>query len=131
MTDETEVNRGLVWSAWRRPGHYAGMRPAPKFEGFTIPTRRSWPWRRTRAGSGPRPLDQLLTHAEKAAQVRRSGTDRVLAELKLHRDSAPDSELKSALAVLCNTLSRLVKDPNAAHSRQTLMAVDAVKRAAP
>jgi hypothetical protein len=66
---------------------------------------------------------------EKAAQVRQSGIDKVLAELKLHRDATTSPELQSALTWLCNSLSRLVSNPNAAHSRETLTAADAVKRA--
>ena len=53
----------------------------------------------------------------------------MLAELKLHRDSTTSPDLKSALAWLCNALSRLVSKPNAAHSRETLLAADEVKRA--
>lgn len=62
--------------------------------------------------------------------MRRAGTDQVLAELKLHRDTSPNSELQSALAFLCNALSRLVNNPSAVHSREVLMAADAVKRVA-
>ena len=81
-------------------------------------------------GLGPRSLDQLLKQVEKAAQVRRAGTDQVLAELKLHRETTSDPGLQSALAWLCNALTRLTKNSSAAHSREVLMAADAVKRAA-
>jgi hypothetical protein len=81
-------------------------------------------------GSGPRSLDQLLRQVEKAATVKRAGTDQVLAELKLHRETTSDPELQSALAWLCNALTRLTKNSSAAHSREVLMAADAVKRAA-
>ena len=66
---------------------------------------------------------------EKATQVRQSGFDQVLAELKLHRDSTTSPELHSALTWLCNALSRLVSNPNAAHSREASMAAAEVKRA--
>jgi len=51
-----------------------------------------------------------------------------LAELNLHRDTTPNPELHSALAWLCNALSRMVSDPTAVHSREVLVATDAVKR---
>ena len=53
----------------------------------------------------------------------------MLAELKLHRDTAPDPEVRSALAWLCNAQTRMVNNPTAAHSREVLRAADAVKRA--
>ncbi|OBF10534.1 hypothetical protein [Mycobacterium sp. 852002-10029_SCH5224772] len=84
--------------------------------------------RRKRDGAAPRALKDLLKQVEKASQVRRSGLDQVLAELKLHRDAATDAELRSALAWLCNAVSRLVNDPNAAHAREVLLAADAVRR---
>lgn len=61
--------------------------------------------------------------------MKRAGTEQVLAELKLHRETTPDPELQSALAWLCNALTRLAKNSSAAHSREVLMAADAVKRA--
>lgn len=76
----------------------------------------------------PRSLKQLLKQVDKATQVRRSGLEQVLVELNLHRDSTPNPELQSALAWLCNSLSRMVNDPNAVHSREVLVAADAVKR---
>jgi siroheme synthase (precorrin-2 oxidase/ferrochelatase) len=81
------------------------------------------------SGAAPRSLKQLLKQVDKATQVRRSGLEQVLVELNLHRDSTPSPELQSALAWLCNSLSRMVNDPNAAHSREVLVAADAVKRA--
>lgn len=81
-------------------------------------------------GPGPRSLDHLLKRVEKATQVRSAGTEQVLAELKLHREAAHDPELQSALAWLCNALSRLTKSSSPTHSREVLMAADAVKRAA-
>ncbi len=72
----------------------------------------------------------MLKQVEKATQVRRAGTEQVLAELKLHRETAHDPELQSALAWLCNALSRLTKSSSPTHSREVLMATDAVKRAA-
>jgi hypothetical protein len=65
---------------------------------------------------------------EKATQVRRSGLDQVLAELELHRDATPDPDTRSALAWLCNAVSRFVRNPTPAHSREVLIAADAVKR---
>jgi hypothetical protein len=80
---------------------------------------------------GPRSLDQLLKQAEKATQVRRPGTEQVLAELKALREATHEPELQSALAWLCNALTRLASSSStAAHSREVLMAADAVKRAA-
>jgi hypothetical protein len=60
--------------------------------------------------------------------VRRSGADRVLAELKEHRDATPDAGLQSALTWLCNAQSRMTNTPNAAHSREVLLAAYEVKR---
>jgi hypothetical protein len=77
----------------------------------------------------PRSLKYLLKQVDKATQVRRSGLDQVLIELNLHRDTTASPELQSALAWLCNSLSRMVSDPNQAHSREVLVAADAVKRA--
>jgi hypothetical protein len=81
-----------------------------------------------RDSDGPRSLEQLLKQVEKGAQVRRSGADRVLAELKEHRDAIPDADLKSALTWLCNAQSRMTNTPNAAHSREVLLAAFEVKR---
>jgi hypothetical protein len=83
-------------------------------------------WRRD--ADGPRSLEQLLKQVEKGAQVRRSGLDGVLAELKVHRDATPDAGLQSALTWLCNAQTRMVKDPNATHSREVLLAAYEVKR---
>jgi hypothetical protein len=113
--------------------HYADTRPGKKFEGLAISDRFWSKLRRNGAGdptsADPRPLKYLLKQVDKATQVRRSGLDQVVVELNLHRDSTPSPELKSALAWLCNSLSRMVSDPNAAHSREVLVAADAVKRA--
>jgi hypothetical protein len=94
-----------------------------------------WPkWWRNRGGTGdsssaaPRSLKDLVKQVEKATQVRRSGLDQVLAELKLHRDATLDAELRSALAWLCNAVSRFVANPTAPHTREVVMAADAVKR---
>lgn len=54
--------------------------------------------------------------------------DRVLAELKLHRDATPEGDLRSALAWLCNAQSRIASSPTAAHSREVLLASYEVKR---
>ena len=89
--------------------------------------------RRNRTGGSssadPRSLEYLLKQVEKSAQVRRSGLEQVLAELSVHRDTTPSAELQSALAWLCNALSRMVNDPNAAHSREVLVAAVAVRQA--
>ena len=105
---------------------------------WDIPRERLWSkWLPNRDGAGdsadsaPRSLQQLLKQVEKGTQVRRSGSDRVLAELKLHRDGAADPDLRSALAWLCNAQTRLANNPSAAHSREVLLAADAVKRALP
>ncbi|OMC29062.1 hypothetical protein A5739_16385 [Mycobacterium colombiense] len=92
-------------------------------------------WRRNRggahasSGAGPRALNDLLKQVEKATQVRRSGLDQVLAELKLHRDAATDAELRSALAWLCNAVTRFGHNPTGTHVREVMMAADAVRRA--
>jgi hypothetical protein len=139
VTDGTEVKQDRDrWISLDPRGRVEPLRWHPsrtELKGFAISDRFWSKWRRNRDGnspdSGPRPLKQLLKQVEKAAQVRQSGIEQVLAELKLHRDTTADSELQSALAFLCNALARLVKSPNAAHSRQTLMAADAVKRVSP
>ncbi|OBK28614.1 hypothetical protein A5634_20120 [Mycobacterium asiaticum] len=74
-----------------------------------------------------RPLDKLLKRVEKSVQVRRSGLDAVLAELKQHRDAESEPELRAALDQLCVALARFLRDPK--QSRQLLVAIDAVKRA--
>src|SRR6185437_3243680 len=84
-----------------------------------------------RAESGPpapRSLKHLLKQVQKATQVRRSGLDRVLEELKAHRDATTEPDLRAALVQLCNALTRFLKDSKA-HAREVLVAVDAVKRA--
>jgi hypothetical protein len=96
-------------------------------KGCAIQNNRFWSkWRRD--GDGPRSLEHLLKQVEKGAQVRRSGVDRVLAELKEHRDATPDAGLQSALTWLCNAQSRMTNTPNAAHSREVLLAAYEVKR---
>nr|WP_231986249.1 hypothetical protein [Mycobacterium sp. E2479] len=52
----------------------------------------------------------------------------MLAELTLHRDAATDPELRSALAWLCNAVSRFGRNPTATHAREVVMAADAVRR---
>jgi hypothetical protein len=94
---------------------------------FAIPNNRLWSkWRRD--DDGPRSLEHLLKQVEKGAQVRRSGLDGVLTELKEHRDATPDADLQSALTWLCNAQTRMVNDPNATHSREVLLAAYEVKR---
>jgi hypothetical protein len=87
-------------------------------------------WRRNRDGTGdtPRSLNQLLKQVEKRTQVRASGFDQVLAELKLHRDTTADPDLRSALAWLCNAQTRMANNPTTAHSRDVLLAAYEVKR---
>jgi hypothetical protein len=127
----------------RRPGPTTTLacgqrdknRSRTESKGFAIQKDRFWSkWRRNRDADGdspgpaPRSLELLLKQVEKGTQVRRRGFDQVLAELKQHRDSTPDADLQSALTWLCNAQSRLVSSPNAARSREVLMAADAVKR---
>lgn len=76
-----------------------------------------------------RPLDKLLKQVEKGTQVRRSGLDAVLEELKRHRDAATDPELRAALDQLCAALARFLEHPKGPQSRQVLVGIDAVKRA--
>ena len=76
----------------------------------------------------PRPLKKLLKQVEKGTQVRRSGLDRVLEELTLHRGATHDPGLRSALDRLCTALSRFLQNPSAARAREVLVAVEAVKR---
>jgi hypothetical protein len=103
------------------------LRTEPK--GFAIQTDRFWSkWRRNRDDSAPRSLNHLLKQVEKGSQVRSSGLDRVLVELKLHRDSTPDGDLRSALAWLCNAQSRMASSATAAHSREVVMAAYEVRR---
>lgn len=73
-------------------------------------------------------MNDLLKQVEKATQVRRSGFDQVLAELTLHRDAATDPELRSALAWLCNAVTRFGNNPTATRAREVMMAADAVRR---
>lgn len=61
--------------------------------------------------------------------MRRTGLDKVLAELQMHRDATTDPEARSALAWLCNSLSRFVNNPSAAHARQLVMATGTAKAA--
>lgn len=137
MTGETEVTERC-----RRGRDTLGPRSArkpptaPDSEGFVISRDRFWSgWRRNRGGAdaspgaGPRALNDLLKQVEKATQVRRSGLDQVLAELKLHRDGATGAELRSALAWLCNAVTRFGHNPTATRAREVTMAADAVRRA--
>jgi hypothetical protein len=111
------------------------MRPArpPSIptEGLAIQNNRFWSrtlpnWRRD--GDGPRSLEYLLKQVEKGTQVRSSGLDRVLTELKVHRDAAPEGDLRSALVWLCNAQTRMVNNPSTAHSREVLLAAYEVNR---
>ncbi|SOX52439.1 hypothetical protein MAAFP003_1105, partial [Mycobacterium ahvazicum] len=90
-------------------------------------------WRRRAgtngSGSSPRSLEQLFKQVEKSTQVRRTGLDQVLAELEMHRDATGDPEARSALAWLCNSLSRFVNNPSAAHARQLVMATGTARAA--
>lgn len=121
MTGETDVASSSA-RAVLSSNHYADV----------INTHRLWSkWRRHSDGtsaSSPRALKELLRQVEKATQVRRSGLDQVLAELTLHRDATPDPDAQSALAWLCNSLTRFVRNPTAAHAREMAIAADAVKR---
>jgi hypothetical protein len=91
-------------------------------------------WRRNRAGAqgsgaAPRSLEQLLKQVEKSTQVRRTGLDQVLVELEMHRDATSDPDARSALAWVCNSLSRFVNNPSAAHARQLVMATGTARAA--
>jgi hypothetical protein len=127
VTDEADVTK---WPARAGAGsnHYADIRSATaESRGFAIQNNRFWSkWRRD--GDGSRSLEQLLKQVEKGTQVRSSGLDRVLAELKQHRDDTPDGDLRSALTWLCNAQTRLGSDPTTAHSREVLLAAYEVKR---
>jgi hypothetical protein len=104
-------------------------------KGIAIPNERLWSkWRRRRddtngSGTAPRSLEQLLKLVEKSTQVRRTGLEQVLAELEMHRDATQDPDARSALAWLCNSLSRFVGNPSAAHARQLVMATGTAKAA--
>lgn len=132
MTGEAEVTTTLDGRDCRRAttlasGQRDTDRSRTESKGFAIPTDRFWS-RLRRYGDGPRPLQKLLKQIEKGTQVRSSGLDRVLTELKLHRDTAPDGDLRSALTWLCNAQTRLVTSPSPAHSREVLLAAYEVKR---
>ncbi|WP_208611905.1 hypothetical protein [Mycobacterium paraffinicum] len=73
-------------------------------------------------------MKQLIKQAEKATQVRRSGLDQVLTELKAHRDASPDAEVRSALAWLCNAVARFSHEPTAARGREVSLAAYEVNR---
>ena len=44
------------------------------------------------------------------------------------RNAATDPELRSALAWLCNAVSRFASNPTATHAREMVMAADTVRR---
>lgn len=73
-------------------------------------------------------MKQLIKQVEKATQVRRSGLDQVLTELQAHRDAAPGGELRSALAWLCNAVSRFSGEPTTARAREVSLAAYEVNR---
>nr|WP_231972085.1 hypothetical protein [Mycobacterium sp. E3251] len=81
-----------------------------------------------RNSDAPRSLPRLIKEVEKATQVRRSGLEGVLSELRQHRDATTDAGLREALTWLCNAVTRMVSNPTAAHSREVLIAAAAVKR---
>ena len=60
--------------------------------------------------------------------MRPSGLDRVLTELKQHRDAAPEGDLRSALTWLCNAQTRMANTASPAHSREVLLASYEVNR---
>jgi hypothetical protein len=127
VTDGADVTKRPA-RAGAAPDQYADMRSATnESKGFAIQNNRFWSkWRRD--GDGPRSLQHLLKQVEKGTQVRSSGLDRVLDELKLHRDNTQNADLRSALAWLCNAQTRLGSDPTTAHSREVLLAAYEVKR---
>jgi Ca-activated chloride channel homolog len=123
------------------PAGYAGAPPgavAGAWAGGALPASpslamlRRVPAQPDSAPPSPRSLKHLLKQVEKATQVRRSGLDRVLEELKEHRDATTEPDLRAALVQLCNALTRFLKGPHRpkaqAHSGEVLVAVDAVKR---
>jgi hypothetical protein len=75
-----------------------------------------------------RTLQDLLKRVEKQTQVRRSGFEKVMAELAQHRDAAADPDLRSALTQLCNALTRFTKNPTPERSREVLLAANAAKQ---
>lgn len=109
------TNVGFMARAVAMPAP-AGAMPAPEQAATVSP-------------APPRSLDKLLKQVEKGTQVRRSGLDAVLAELKQHRDAASDPELRAALEKLCAALALFLQHPTGPQSRQVLVALDAVKRA--
>ncbi|GAA4293079.1 hypothetical protein [Mycobacterium paraffinicum] len=98
-----------------------------EIRGPAIHTDRLWS-RLRRNRDAPRSLQQLIKEVEKSTQVRRSGLEGVLTELQQHRDATSDAGLREALTWLCNAVTRMVTNPTAAHSREVLVAADAVKR---
>jgi Ca-activated chloride channel homolog len=75
-----------------------------------------------------RPLKDLLNQVEKGTQVRRTGLDRVSAELTQHRDATSDPDLRLALDQLCEDLSGFLQNPAPAQGRRVLVAVEVAKR---
>lgn len=124
-------------AGWATHASFAAS--APMMAGFALRSAAAAPPRamaapppmpgpRQAEGAAPQPLKDLLKQVEKATQVRRSGLDRVLAELTQHRDACADARLRPALVELCNALTRLMQDQSRERARQLLMAVEAVKR---
>nr|WP_245849234.1 hypothetical protein [Mycobacterium palustre] len=103
------------------------MRHHLRCKGRAIPNNGFWSKLR-RDGDGPRSLEHLVRQVEKGTQVRGSGLDRVLTELKAHRDATPDGDLRSALTWLCNAQTRMAASASPAHSREVLLAAYEVKR---
>lgn len=132
MTGDTEVARAPD-RAGTPPSHYAGHAVSvtatnlPRTRGRAIHNDRFWS-RLRRNSDAPRSLPRLIKEVEKATQVRRSGLEGVLSELRQHRDATTDAGLREALTWLCNAVTRMVSNPTAAHSREVLIAADAVKR---
>ncbi|MCV7394821.1 hypothetical protein [Mycobacterium paraseoulense] len=73
-------------------------------------------------------MKHLIKQVEKATQVRRSGLDRVLTELKAHRDGTHDADLRSALTWLCNAVARFLNEPTAQRAREMSLAAYEVNR---
>lgn len=113
------------------PGSFVGGAGGAASEALVAPPPQPAPKRPALKTEAPRSLDKLLRQVEKSAQVRRSGLDAVLAELKQHRDAESDVELRGALDQLCVALARFLTDSTGPTGRQLLVAVDAVKRAMP
>ena len=102
------------------PAAFAPMPAAPPPARATPPPMPSTPPARS--------LDKLLQKVEHGIQVRRSGLDKVLAELTRHRDSTPNPALRAALTQLCDALTRFLRNPTQGQAGDVLASLAAVRR---